>query len=147
MPPCAPPLNAPLIYTCRPNIYILAYIHTYIWRRITVVVSDVWLESQEKIAVCMFISVHDTVCCVLPLGIGPKRAVNLIQKYKSIEEIMKHKSTLPGVSGAYVHAYVLSIFKVLYKCVHAVHSIFKLLHSYVRYGSKKTKHYRIKVNC
>ena len=57
----------------------------------------------------MFISVRDTVCCVLPLGIGPKRAVNLIQKYKSIEEIMKHKSTLPGVSGAYVHAYVCTL--------------------------------------
>ena len=33
-------------------------------------------------------------------GIGPKRGVELIQQYKSIDEILKHKSKLPSVSVA-----------------------------------------------
>ena len=49
----------------------------------------------------MYVCMHGSHVLVLRCsGIGPKRGVELIQQYKSIDEILKHKSKLPSVSVA-----------------------------------------------
>jgi flap endonuclease-1 len=56
------------------------------------VLSSLELQRDEFIDLCILLGCD---YCDSPRGIGPKRAVSLIQKHKSIEEIMKHKSSLP----------------------------------------------------
>ena len=65
-----------------------------------------YCDSPRGASRCMVTFGHMYVCMVHGVlvlccsGIGPKRGVELIQQYKSIDEILKHKSKLPSVSVA-----------------------------------------------